>query len=621
MAIRVILEDQYGSIRRLVKIDETATVGRLIHAIVATFELPLSYPSSQPITYHLSHNNRRLQENESLKLAEVQENDTITIVPEMSLTHPAVYSEILLQNLSSAFKLRHVIGKAKGLEQSERKSTTTLSQPRYPVWEYKKAVHRVAWAPNGQFVAFLARDGTIELWNAETGQQQQLLTAPPKRSFGEPGELERSSEPKSSEGSIEYLGVPDDIYNTLLPYIVKSLDDTEIFTSGSKSTLLGNTGTRPPDRMISVVPGPKPPDEPDQRRNEYYETAALAWSPDGKMIALGSNAAWSPDGTMLAYSLDDYIWIWDIQIDQHFQLSPGHTGKINSLAWSPNGQMLASGSSDQSIMLWDRQTWQIRYTLAGNIGDVNSVVWSPDNRVLVSASDDHTIRLWNPETGQQTYILAGHPEVIVSLAFSSNGHLLASQSHTGLIQFWRTDTWQAMEPLNEPSSQKWITSLAFHPNALALATPGAEDTAIHIWDIDYNPLLGTTPTSSSNLYINAKVVLVGNAKVGKTYLSLALEGKPFTTPIASTHACRVCILDNIQVPSAEGYTETHQILLWDLGGQPGYRLMNQLHLNEVAVALVVFNSRSEIDPFEGVYYWRSCITSGTTCAWSRINHH
>ena len=52
-----------------------------------------------------------------------------------------------------------------------------------------------------------------------------------------------------------------------------------------------------------------------------------------------------------------------------------------------------------------------------------------------------------------------------------------------------------------------------------------------------------------------------------------------------------------------GGTQTREVLLWDLAGQPGYRLIHQLHLNEVAVALIVFDSRSETDPFSGVKYW------------------
>jgi hypothetical protein len=125
---------------------------------------------------------------------------------------------------------------------------------------------------------------------------------------------------------------------------------------------------------------------------------------------------------------------------------------------------------------------------------------------------------------------------------------------------------------------------------------------ICIWDLDYNILLGIELETPTVYYTNAKVVLVGDTGVGKTGLVLVLAGQPFV-PTESTHGRHVWTFESREVELGGGRRETRETFLWDLAGQPGYRLIHQLHLNEVAVALVVLDARSETDPFAGVRHW------------------
>jgi len=144
--------------------------------------------------------------------------------------------------------------------------------------------------------------------------------------------------------------------------------------------------------------------------------------------------------------------------------------------------------------------------------------------------------------------------------------------------------------------------VAFHPSKPQLAVKELRTRRIDCYRIDYAMLGGVLAEPGSRRYGNAKVVLLGDTGVGKSGLGLVLSGQAYQ-PTDSTHGRNVWTLDAQDTGVPGGGTQTREVLLWDLAGQPGYRLIHQLHLNEVAVALIVFDSRSDTDPFSGVKYW------------------
>ena len=265
--------------------------------------------------------------------------------------------------------------------------------------------------------------------------------------------------------------------------------------------------------------------------------------------------------------------------------------------------MLASGSQDRTIRIWDAQTGKHLRTLIGHSDAVYSVAWSPSRQILASGSEDQTIRLWNPSEGPS--ILEGHIQAPICVSFSYDGSLLASYSLNKTILIWRADTCETVAVLGEPDNPsrfKWTPGLAFDPTAPFLATLSRESKEIHIWHLNFAALLGTAAAIPSVHYTNAKIVLLGDSGVGKSGLALVLTGQPFALT-ESTHARKVWTFDSREVELNSKVKETRETLLWDLAGQPGYRLIHQLHLNEVAVALLVFDSHSETDPFVGIHHW------------------
>jgi hypothetical protein len=128
----------------------------------------------------------------------------------------------------------------------------------------------------------------------------------------------------------------------------------------------------------------------------------------------------------------------------------GDTGIISEIVWSPDGMVLASGSSDNTIRLWDGQSGELRRRLKGHESAVRTVAWSPDGQMLASGSDDGTIRLWDTTTWSLKASLESGASV-TSIAWSPDGQMLASGSGRSLL-LWDTGTGEQRRTLEGPDN-------------------------------------------------------------------------------------------------------------------------------------------------------------------------
>lgn len=346
-----------------------------------------------------------------------------------------------------------------------------------------------------------------------------------------------------------------------------------------------------------------------------------------------ADLAWSKTQDIVASVRYQNIELFEVISGAKVHTLNGHTDRINCLIWSPDGAMLASGSDDSSIKIWRAQSRDLYRTLTGHSLWVTDLNWSPDGKSLISCGGDNTIRVWDIQSGWQLNTLEGHTDTVIRGVYSSDGRLVLSQSMDNTLRIWRTDTWETIANLELPDSNE--TTWGFKDGIISLASSKLNSThkmritrdqedldvfqdvvtleqadknapTLTIRRLDLSKLQTSLPKSYLVNYVNAKIVLVGDSGVGKSGLGLVLTGKSFQAT-DSTHGRNVWTFEKKNVEVDKDHIQTRETLLWDLAGQPGYRLIHQLHLDEVNVALVVFDSRSETDPFAGVRYWNRAL--------------
>jgi len=328
---------------------------------------------------------------------------------------------------------------------------------------HSASVNSVAFSPDGHLLVSGSADRTIKVWDIASGREVRTLSGHllgvRTVAFSPDGHLLASG----ADDGIKLWDVesgaqvPSSIGQTDLAGLIIGLNHiTSLAFSPDGHVLTVGNSVSALDRSQGLV---TLWDIGSGRRLKSLDA-------DSKGI---NSVAFSWDGHMLASGSDDGIKLWDVASGTEIRSLGAHSARIDAVAFSPDGFLLASGGAD-GVKLWEVATGAPRSPLLGQSTitvAVNAVAFAPGGRTLASGSVDHTITIWDVLFSKSVCTLGGHSSEVRSVAFSPDGQILAAANVAGTIALWDIASAHALRFLKRPFDI--ITSIAFSPNGRILA--------------------------------------------------------------------------------------------------------------------------------------------------------
>jgi WD40 repeat protein/serine/threonine protein kinase len=356
-----------------------------------------------------------------------------------------------------------------------------------PPLRHSGAVHGVAISPDGERIASSSQDDFVSIWDAQTGRK---LFPSFKAHEGS-----AQSVAFSPDGHLLATGGGD---ATVVPprgtVIVWDAETGQMLRKlEAHSRVVLQIAVSPDGQRLASVSWVKMSNEmPVRGEMKVWDVTTgnlLLTVPghEGRMNCV----AFSPDGKRLATgSSDTTVKIWDAQTGEEQRTFRGHCQPVSCVAFSPDGRLLASGSGqslqgESELMVWDGETCKELFALRGHQGTVRGVAFSPDGRRLASASVDRTVKLWDVKTGKEALTLRRHLDAVMSVAFSRDGCRLVSASVDQTVRIWDAAPVTGEDPncLTLPRPGGAVTSVAFHPNDQRILAAAYRDGKVRVWDL------------------------------------------------------------------------------------------------------------------------------------------
>ena len=187
------------------------------------------------------------------------------------------------------------------------------------------------------------------------------------------------------------------------------------------------------------------------------------------------SVAWSPDGTRIASSdASGEVQIWKTTTGEHILTYHGHVGRVWWVAWSHDSKYVASGGEDRTVQVWDATTGKTTLVYRGHSSTIYDVMWSPHSMNIVSTSADRTAQIWDAITGKTLLTYRGHLDSVQAAEWSPNARYIASGSADTTVQIWDVTTGKTLLTYRGHSNTVWVVT--WSPDGTGIASASQDGT-------------------------------------------------------------------------------------------------------------------------------------------------
>lgn len=396
------------------------------------------------------------------------------------------------------------------------------------------AIRAVACSPDGLTVATASEDATVKLWKTADWTERASIQGTEGVMFWcvAYSPAGRSLAAGAFDGTVKLYDPTDGKERKTLRGATEAITAVA-FAPGAREVIAGSidkTLRRWKSESATKSGGSKPEKAPELKSSEALTALkpvvlnvekavlSLSFNKDGKLLVVGTGQLKSP-GSLQVWNLASHEKLWQgddvkyglpavtfsrdeqrIAVGNYFdrfwrlvdatsgkQIKEvrGHRGNVTSIAYSPNGQLIATASLDRDVKLWDATTYKEVKTMVGHTDYVSSIVFSPDGKRLLSGSYDGTARLWDVDSGKQISEMKGYRGLVMQACYSHDGKLIAAAGRDGtggdaMVRIYDAangDFWFSLR-----GHRTRVESVAFSPNGKLIATGGSDKT-IRLWDV------------------------------------------------------------------------------------------------------------------------------------------
>ncbi len=302
---------------------------------------------------------------------------------------------------------------------------------------------------------------------------------------------------------------------------------------------------------------------------------------------------------LLSAAEDGYLRRWNADTGDNSAQCRVPEGMLYGVAASVDGSRIVGAALHEGLALWSGREGAKPVIFKESVAMQSPVSLPADGRFAFTGTGDGKVAKWDLTEGRRVAAFEGHSGQVHTVAVTPDGRFCVSGGADKTVRLWAAETGECLAVLRGHAG--FVYGIAITPDARRIASVGSDKT-LRVWDIPA-PILARAAISRKRGYVNAKVVLLGESRVGKTGIANRIWHDTWKVT-DSTHGMevrRVPLSGTSEHPEIE-----REMWLWDLAGQPEYRLTHQLFMEQTALAVVVVD-RQRDDLFSSGKYWQQAL--------------